>query len=78
MIGSAYASQGKYDAAEKNLRAAFGAQVRLHGEENAETAATMVELGILSARELKLEDAQRYLERAIHFYRANGLLMRSA
>ena len=69
MLGSAYASQGKYDVAEKNLRAAFGAQVRLHGEEDAETAATMVELGILSARQLKLEDAQRYLERAIHFYR---------
>ena len=69
MIGSAYASQGKYDAAEKNLRAAFGAQVRLHGEENAETAATMVELGILSARQLKPEEAQRYLVRAIHFYR---------
>lgn len=69
MIGSAYASQGKYDAAEKNLRAAFGAQVRLHGEENAETAATMVELGILSARELKYDDAERYLGRAIRFYR---------
>jgi tetratricopeptide (TPR) repeat protein len=69
MVGSAYASQGKYDAAEKNLRAAFGAQVRLHGEENSETAATMVELGILSARQLKSEEAERLLERAVAFYR---------
>jgi len=69
MVGSAYASQGKYDAAEKNLRAAFGAQVRLHGEENSETAATMVELGILSARQLKAEEARRLLERAVAFYR---------
>jgi tetratricopeptide (TPR) repeat protein len=69
MVGSAYASQGKYVAAERNLRAAFGAQVRLHGEENSETAATMVELGILSARQLKPEEAQRLLERAIAFYR---------
>jgi tetratricopeptide (TPR) repeat protein len=69
VIGSAYAAQGRYDAAEKNLRAAFGAQVRLHDEQNAEAVSTMLELGILSAHQLKADEAQRLLEKAISFYR---------
>jgi tetratricopeptide (TPR) repeat protein len=69
MVGSAYAAQGKYDAAEKNLRAAFGAQTRLHGEENPEAVSTMLELGILSDRQLKPDEAQRLLEEAVSFYR---------
>jgi eukaryotic-like serine/threonine-protein kinase len=68
-IGSAYASQGQYDAAEKNLRAALDAQTRLYGEENVEAAATMVELGVLSYRQAKFDEASRLLEKAVAFYR---------
>lgn len=56
-IGSAYASPGDYDAAERNLRAALDAQRRLYGEENADAAATMTELGVLAYRQSKLEEA---------------------
>ena len=68
-IGSAYASQGQYDQAEKKLRAALDAQTRLYGEESAAAAATMVELGVLSYRQLKFEEASRLLEKAVGFYR---------
>jgi eukaryotic-like serine/threonine-protein kinase len=68
-IGSAYASQGQYDAAEKNLRAALDAQMRLYGEESVEAAATMVELGVLSYRQAKYDEASRLLEKAVTFYR---------
>jgi eukaryotic-like serine/threonine-protein kinase len=74
-IGSAYASQGQYDAAEKNLRAALDAQTRLYGEESVEAAATMVELGVLSYRQatfdeaIRLSEASRLLEKAVTFYR---------
>ncbi|HEX8137184.1 MAG TPA: serine/threonine-protein kinase [Pyrinomonadaceae bacterium] len=71
-IGSAYASQGQYEAAERNLRAALEAQVRLYGEENADAAATMTELGVLSYRQGKLEEASRLLEKAVAFYRKQG------
>src|SRR5207302_5839470 len=37
-IGSAYASQGRYDLAERNLRAALNAQTQLYGEDNLEVA----------------------------------------
>ncbi|MEY2540535.1 MAG: eukaryotic-like serine/threonine-protein kinase [Verrucomicrobiota bacterium] len=68
-IGSAYASQGQYDLAEKNLRAALETQTQLYGEENAAVAATSVELGVLSMRQIKLDEATRLLEKAVEFYR---------
>lgn len=68
-IGSAYASQGQYEAAERNLRAALDAQTRLYGEESVEAAATMTELGVLSYRQVKLDEASRLLEKAVAFYR---------
>jgi serine/threonine-protein kinase len=68
-IGGAYASQGQYDGAEKNLRAALDVQTRLYGEESAEAAATMLELGVLSYRQTKLDEANRLLEKTVAFYR---------
>lgn len=69
-IGTAYASQGQYEQAEKNLRAALDAQIRLYGEQNVETAATMSELGVLCFREFKFEEANRLLEKAVSYYRS--------
>jgi serine/threonine-protein kinase len=66
-IGSAYASQGQYDSAEKNLRAALETQRALYGEDNAEVAATSIELGVLYMRQMKLAEASRLLERALAF-----------
>jgi serine/threonine-protein kinase len=72
-IGSAYASQGEYDQAEKKLKAALEAQTKLYGEESRPVAATMVELGVLSYRQLRLEEASRLLEKAVDFYRKQQL-----
>jgi serine/threonine protein kinase len=68
-VGSTYASQGKYDSAEKYLRTALDAQSKLHGEDTSEEAAITVELGVLSYREGKLEDSTGLLEKAVKFYR---------
>jgi serine/threonine protein kinase len=68
-IGSAYASQGQYDSAEKYLREALETQTQLDGEESAEAAATIVELGVLSYRQQKLDEAGRLLGKAVTFYR---------
>jgi tetratricopeptide (TPR) repeat protein len=68
-IGSAYASEGQYDQAEEKLRAALAAQTTLYGEESAAVTATMVELGVLSYRQLKFEAASQLLEKAVGFYR---------
>jgi eukaryotic-like serine/threonine-protein kinase len=68
-IGSAYASQGRYDAADKHLRAALDVQTRVYGEDNAETVGTMFELGVLSSRRQKLDEAYRLIERAAGFYK---------
>ncbi len=68
-IGAAYASQGQYGAAEKVLRTALDLQTRLYGEENAEAAATMAELGVLRYRQADAEQAHHLLEKAVGFYR---------
>lgn len=68
-VGSAYASLGQYDVAEKNLRAGLATQTNLYGEDNPEAAATMDELGVLLFRELKYEEAQQLLGKAANFYR---------
>ncbi len=66
-IGSAYASQGRYDAAEKNLRAALNLQIR--GGEKGELAAAQTELGVLLYREEKFPEAMKVLGSAVAFYR---------
>jgi serine/threonine protein kinase len=68
-IGNAYASQGQYESAERNLRAALDTQTRLYGEDNPEVATTMSELGILSYRQTKYDEANRLLEKAVAVYR---------
>ena len=68
-IGSAYASQGQYEAAEKNLRAALAVQTATTGEFSANAAATMVELGVLSYRQGNLPAAHELLKKAVAFYR---------
>jgi serine/threonine-protein kinase len=68
-VGSAYASLGQYDAAEKNLRAGLATQTHLYGEDNPEVAATMAELGVLYFRQLRYDEAQKLLEKAASFYR---------
>lgn len=68
-IGSAYASQGRYEAAEKNLRAALAVQSAASGKTTAEGAATMMELGVLSYRQAKYQEAADLLEKAVAFYR---------
>ncbi|MBA2703315.1 MAG: protein kinase [Blastocatellia bacterium] len=67
-VGTAYASLGQYDPAEKNLRAALETQTCVNGEDNAEAAATMAELGVLLLREIKYEESQRLLQKAVNFY----------
>ena len=68
-IGSAYASQGRYDLAERNLRAALNAQTQLYGEDNLEVADSMSELGVLCLRQVRYEEASSLLEKAIAAYR---------
>ena len=68
-IGSAYASQGRYDLAEKNLRGALDAQVQVHGEETPEAADTMSELGILYMRQGRYDESSSLLEKAVASYR---------
>src|SRR5205823_1204404 len=68
-IGSAYASQGRYDLAERNLRAALDAQIQLYGEDNREATDTMSELGVLCLRQVRYEEASSLLEKAIAAYR---------
>jgi eukaryotic-like serine/threonine-protein kinase len=68
-IGSAYASQGRYDLAERNLRGALKEQVRLYGEQSPEAADTMSELGVLCYREGKIHEAGSLLEKAVAIYR---------
>ena len=68
-IGSAYASQGRYDSAKKYLSEALRTQIGLYGEENRETASTLTELGVLTYRQQDLEEAAPLLEKAVAFYR---------
>ena len=67
-IGSAYASQGQYEAADKALRAALQVQRALYGEDNREVADTMLELGVLAYREQNHDQASRLLEKARFVY----------
>ena len=71
-IGSAYASQGRYDLAEKNLRAALTAQSQLYGQESSEVADTTAELGVLSYRQGKFDEANQLLQKAVASYRQQG------
>jgi serine/threonine protein kinase len=68
-IGSAYASQGRYDLAERSLRDALSVQTQLYGEDNPEVADTMSELGVLYLRQVKYEEASSLLEKAVAAYR---------
>lgn len=68
-LGSAYASQGQYDAAEKNLRSALKSQIAFYGVVNAQVAETLVELGVLLYRRDKLVEADGLLEKAVAFFR---------
>ena len=68
-IGSSYASQGFYEKAEKNLRVALDTQLQIYGENNTETADTMIELGVLNYRQSKFQDSLQLLEKAVDFYR---------
>ena len=68
-IGSAYASQGRFDLAEKNLRTAFEIQERLYGQNHAETVATMVQLAGLAGQKLKFKQAADLLQKCVAFYR---------
>ena len=68
-IGSAYASHGRYDMAEKNLRTALNDEIQLYGENNPEVADTMSELGVLSYRQVRYEEANSLLEKAIAVYK---------
>ena len=68
-IGTAYASQGRYDLAEKNLRAALSVQTHLYGQDNPEVADTTAELGVLSYRQGRFDEASQLLEKSVAFYR---------
>jgi len=68
-IGSSYASQGIYDKAERNFRAALDTQIQIYGEDNTETADTMIELGVLSFRQSNFQESNNLLEKSTHFYR---------
>ncbi len=68
-IGSSYASQGFYEKAERNLRSALDTQLQIYGENNTETADTMIELGVLNYRQSKFQDSHQLLEKAANFYR---------
>lgn len=70
-IGSAYASQGFYEKAEKNLRSALDVQLQIYGEENIETANTMIDLGVLAYRRSKVQESNDLLGKAVSFYRKN-------
>ncbi|PYK24481.1 MAG: hypothetical protein DME59_13280 [Verrucomicrobia bacterium] len=68
-LGNAYASQGRYDLAERNLRAALNAETQFYGEESLEAADTMSELGVLCYRQLRYDESNRVLEKAVAAYR---------
>jgi tRNA A-37 threonylcarbamoyl transferase component Bud32/tetratricopeptide (TPR) repeat protein len=68
-LGNAYASEGRYDLAEKNLRGALNAQIQLYGEDSLEAADTMSELGVLCYRQLRYDKSSGLLEKAVAAYR---------
>jgi len=68
-LGNAYASQGRYDLAERNLRAALNVQTRLYGEDSLEAADTMSELGVLCYRRLRYDESSSLLEKTVAAYR---------
>ncbi len=69
-IGASYFSQGRYEAAEKNLHAALAAQERLYGEQSTETIATLMQLAGIAAHKLKYSEAADMAEKCVAFYRA--------
>ncbi|MGI8957125.1 MAG: protein kinase domain-containing protein [Chthoniobacterales bacterium] len=71
-IGSAYASQGRYLAAEKNLRAALKTATLVAGEDGAEIASIRADLGLLLMREFKLAEASGVLGEVVSFHRAKA------
>ncbi|HXG85863.1 MAG TPA: tetratricopeptide repeat protein [Pyrinomonadaceae bacterium] len=71
IIGTSYLTIGKYDAANKNLRAALAAQKEFHGENSPETLKTLVALGSLAlakaARQSRLCRSRKNLPAAIGY-----------
>ncbi|MGH8101998.1 MAG: serine/threonine protein kinase, partial [Chthoniobacterales bacterium] len=68
-IGAAYASQGRYDLAERNLRAALNAQSQFYGEDSLQAADTMSELGVLCYRLARYDESSSLLQKAVAAYR---------
>jgi serine/threonine-protein kinase len=68
-IGAAYASQGRYDAAEKNLREVLSLYDQLRHTNSVDAATAQVELGLVYYREERFPEAIPLLEKAVAFYR---------
>jgi eukaryotic-like serine/threonine-protein kinase len=70
VIGASYQTQGRYDLAEKNLRAALAAQTRLFGESSPETLKTLVPLAALSVTNADYTSAEQFYDRRLSILRA--------
>jgi serine/threonine protein kinase len=71
-IASAYASQGRYESAERIFRAALHIKQQVYGEHSREAAASMLDLGVLNYRQGKLAEAEQLLATAWHSYESPG------
>ncbi len=64
IIGASYLTQGNYEQAEKNLRAALALQTQLYGNDSLETLPTLIELGQVFLVSADYQNAEKiYLER---------------
>lgn len=72
LIGTSYLTQGNYERAEKNLRAALDLQIQLYGEESTETLQTFVDLGQVFVVTADFPKAEKvYQQRLAILRRAN-------
>ena len=70
IVGSSYLSQGQYDLAEKNLRAALAAQERLYGRDSPELLNTLVGLASLALSRADYPAAEQIYQRRVAILRS--------
>lgn len=69
IVGQSYVGIGKYDEAERNLRAALAAQARLYGENAPQSATTLHALATLALIRADYDEAERIYSRDLETIR---------